>query len=219
MIFVDKLFGTIPAQFIWFVALTGLMQWVYRYHKFGNHIHFVGDNKDSAQMMGINVDRVKIIAFVQLGFFSALAGIFTMYEMLYFWPTQGSGLMLTTLAAVFVGGTSVFGGRGTVYGTFIGVLIIGSLESGIVALGLSGFYVQFINGLMITIAVTIYALIQKEKHKMKKALWLDSINKEKILNYKRLKGGVSSEVYKVTTNTKTYCVKRSLKKLMVKKNG
>ena len=51
------------------------------------------------------------------------------------------------------------------YGTFIGVLIIGSLESGIVALGLSGFYVQFINGLMITIAVTIYALIQKEKIK------------------------------------------------------
>ena len=120
--------------------------------------------KRQAQMMGIDVDRVKIIAFVQLGFFSALAGIFTMYEMLYFWPTQGSGLMLTTLAAVFVGGTSVFGGKGTVYGTFIGVLIIGSLESGIVALGLSGFYVQFINGLMITIAVTIYALIQKRKN-------------------------------------------------------
>jgi simple sugar transport system permease protein len=45
-----------------------------------------------------------------------------MYEMLYFWPTQGSGLMLTTLAAVFVGGTSVFGGKGTIFGTFIGVL-------------------------------------------------------------------------------------------------
>ena len=58
----------------------------------------------------------------------------------------------------------MFGGKGTVYGTFIGVLIIGSLESGIVALGLSGFYVQFINGLMITIAVTIYALIQKRKN-------------------------------------------------------
>ena len=78
MIFVEKLFGKIPMQFIWFIVLTGLMQWVYRYHKFGNHIHFVGDNKASAQMMGINVDNVKIIAFVQLGFFSALAGIFTM---------------------------------------------------------------------------------------------------------------------------------------------
>ena len=86
-----------------------------------------------------------------------------MYEMLYFWPTQGEGLMLTTLAAVFVGGTSVFGGRGTIFGTFIGVLIIGSLESGIVALGLAGLYVKFINGLMITVAVTVYALIQRRK--------------------------------------------------------
>ena len=161
-LFVEKIFGYIPAQFVWFVVLTILMQWIYRYHKFGSHLHFVGDNKASSIMMGINVDNVKIIAFVQLGFFSALAGIFTMYEMLYFWPTQGSGLMLTTLAAVFVGGTSVFGGKGTIVGTFIGVLIIGSLESGIVALGLSGFYIQFIYGLMITSAVTIYAIIQRK---------------------------------------------------------
>ena len=162
-LFVEKIFGYIPAQFVWFVVLTILMQWIYRYHKFGSHLHFVGDNKASSIMMGINVDNVKIIAFVQLGFFSALAGIFTMYEMLYFWPTQGSGLMLTTLAAVFVGGTSVFGGKGTIVGTFIGVLIIGSLESGIVALGLSGFYIQFIYGLKITSAVTIYAIIQRKK--------------------------------------------------------
>jgi len=162
-LFVSKVFGYIPAQFIWFLVLTIMMQWIYRYHKFGNHIHFVGDDKASAQMMGINVDNIKIIAFVQLGFFSAFAGMLTMYEMLYFWPTQGSGLMLTTLAAVFVGGTSVFGGKGTIIGSFIGVLIIGSLESGIVALGLSGFYIQFIYGLMITLSVTIYALIQRKK--------------------------------------------------------
>ena len=64
-------------------------------------------------------------------------------------------------------GTSCYcgacGGKGTIFGTFIGVLIIGSLESGIVALGLSGCYVQFINGLMITSAVTIYAIIQRKK--------------------------------------------------------
>ena len=100
-----------------------------------------------------------------MGFFSAVAGIFTMYEMLYFWPTQGSGLMLTTLTAVYVGGTSLFGGKGTIFGTFIGVLIIGSLESGIIVLGLSGFYIQFINVLMITSVVTIYALIQKKRLK------------------------------------------------------
>ena len=47
IILYEKLFGKIPAQFIWFIVLTALMQWVYRYHKFGNHIHFVGDNKAS----------------------------------------------------------------------------------------------------------------------------------------------------------------------------
>ena len=59
-------------------------------------------------MMGINVDRAKIIAFVQLGFFSALAGIFTMYEMLYFWPTQGIRTNANYSSNSFVGGTSVF---------------------------------------------------------------------------------------------------------------
>ena len=115
-------------------------------------------------MMGINIDRVKIITFVQLGFFASFAGIFTMYEMLYFWPSQGSGLLMTTLAAVFVGGTSVFGGKGTIFGTFIGVLIIGSLEAGIIAVGLSGFWVQFIYGLMITLSVTVYAFLLRKKN-------------------------------------------------------
>jgi simple sugar transport system permease protein len=114
-------------------------------------------------MMGIDADRVRIIAFVQLGFFSAFAGIFAMYELLYFWPSQGSGLLLTTLAAVFVGGTSVFGGKGTIYGTVIGVLIIGSIESGVVAIGFSGFFVQFVYGLLITAAVTVYALLHKRR--------------------------------------------------------
>ena len=104
-------------------------------------------------MMGIDVDRVKIIAFMQMGFFAALAGIFLAAEVTYFWPTQGDGMLLTTLAAVFVGGTSVFGGTGTIFGTFIGVIIIGSLEAGIIAIGLTGFWVRFLNGLLITVSV------------------------------------------------------------------
>jgi simple sugar transport system permease protein len=162
-LFVGRLFEVIPAQFLWFIAFAIVLGLIYRYHRFGNHVHFVGDNPRSAQMMGINVDRVKIIAFVQLGAISAFAGLFALYELLYFWPSQGSGLLLTTLAAVFIGGTSVFGGKGTIFGTFIGVLIIGSIESGIVAMGLSGFWVQFFYGLFIAAAVTIYALISKRR--------------------------------------------------------
>ena len=71
--------------------------------------------------------------------------------------------MLTTLAAVFIGGTSVFGGMGTILGTFMGAIIIGSLEAGIIAIGLTGFWIQFIYGLIIIVSVSIYAILLKRK--------------------------------------------------------
>ena len=160
-LFVGRLFGEIPAQFVWMLGLAALFGLVYRRHAFGGHVLFVGDNQESARMMGINVDRVKILCFVQLGACAALAGVFLTNEVTYFWSTQGEGTLLMTLAAVFIGGTSVFGGKGTMFGTLIGVFIIGSLEAGIVAIGLTGFYVQFIYGLMIIVAVTFYALVMR----------------------------------------------------------
>jgi len=71
--------------------------------------------------------------------------------------------MLTTFATVFVGGTSMFGGEGTILGTFIGAFLIGSLEAGIVAAGLSGFWTQVIYGLLILIAVTIHTLLRRKE--------------------------------------------------------
>ncbi len=69
--------------------------------------------------------------------------------------------MLTTFATVFVGGTSMFGGEGSILGTFIGAFLIGSLEAGIIAAGLSGFWTQVIYGLLILIAVTIHTLLRR----------------------------------------------------------
>ncbi len=163
-LFVGRLFGEIPVQFVWFVGLAIGFAWVYRRHRYGSHLLYVGDNQESARMMGINVDRVKIIAFMQMGFFAAFAGIFLTSEVTYFWPTQGDGMLLTTLAAVFIGGTSVFGGTGTIFGTFIGVIIIGSLEAGIIAIGLTGFWVRFLHGLLITVSVSVYAFMLRRGH-------------------------------------------------------
>ncbi|WP_171212754.1 hypothetical protein [Ruegeria sp. HKCCA5426] len=92
---------------------------------------------------------------------SGLSAVFLQSEVTYFWPT-GDGFLLPALAAVFIGGTSVFGGRGSMYGTFVGILIIGSLEAGIVAMRVQGFYTQLIYGLTNTIAVSIYALVKKK---------------------------------------------------------
>jgi len=153
----------IPAQFLWFLAFSVLLGVIYKRHRFGSHVLFVGDNREAARMMGINVERVTILCYVQIGVVAAFSVVLLLNQMMYFWSSTGDGYLLTTLAAVFIGGTSVFGGKGTMIGTFVGVLIIASLEPGIIALGLTGFWTQFIYGLLITISVTIYALMQRRR--------------------------------------------------------
>ena len=157
--FTGELFGVIPAQFIWFVVGSIVLGLIYKRHTFGSHVLFIGDNAASARMMGIRVDFVKTMCFVIMGVSAALSVVFILNQLTFFWATTGSGYLLTTLAAVFIGGTSVFGGRGTMIGTFVGVLIIASLEPGIIAVGLTGFWTQFIYGLLITISVSVYAVM------------------------------------------------------------
>jgi simple sugar transport system permease protein len=160
---VGRIGGVIPAQAVW-MLLLGVGFWLLlNRHRFGSHVLFVGDNMESSKMMGISVERVKTIVFMQMGFFAAFAGILSTLEVTYFWPSQGQGYLLTTLAAVFIGGTSVFGGMGTIFGTFVGAIIIGSLEAGIIAIGLTGFWIQLIYGLIIMVSVSIYALLLKRR--------------------------------------------------------
>ena len=160
---VGKIGGVVPAQALWAVGLAFLFWLILNRHKFGTHIFFTGDNIESARMMGIPVNRVRILVFAQLGFFAAFAGILANFEFLYWWTTAGSGYLLKTIAAVFLGGTSAFGGTGTIFGTFIGCIIIGSLESGIVGVGLSGFWTQVIYGLIIVISVSIHSILRRER--------------------------------------------------------
>ena len=162
--FVGRLGGLVPAQAIWMVVLAVGFWFVLRRHRFGSHVLIVGDNVESARMMGIRVERVKMIVFMQMGLFASLAGIMASLEVTYLWPSLGEGYLLRTLASVFVGGTSVFGGVGTIFGTFIGSIIIGSLEGGIVAIGLTGFWTQLIYGLIIVVSLSIYSLfLRKER--------------------------------------------------------
>ncbi len=160
---VGRIGDEVPAQAVWFLVL-GIGFWLLlKRHKFGSHVLFVGDNKDSARMMGINNDMIKTVVFVLMGVITAFVSILSNLEVTYFYPNQGQGYLLTTLAAVFIGGTSVFGGMGSMFGTFIGALIIGSLEAGIIALGMSGFWIQLIYGAIIMVSVTIYAVMQPKK--------------------------------------------------------
>ena len=162
-IFVGRLGGLVPAQAIWMLCLGFGFWLLLKRHRFGSHVLIIGDNTESARMMGIRVDRVKFIVFMQMGFFASLAGILASLEVTYLWPSMGEGYLLRTLAAVFVGGTSVFGGVGTIFGTFLGAIIIGSLEGGIVAIGLTGFWTQLIYGLIIVVSLSIWSYFRHKE--------------------------------------------------------
>ena len=111
--------------------------------------------------MGVDVDRTKILSFAIAGAAAAFAGFVVSEEVLYFWPTLGDGYLLNTLASVFLGGTSPYGGTGTVFGTFVASYVIGAINAGIVAAGLTGFWTSVIYGLIIVISVSLQALLNK----------------------------------------------------------
>lgn len=159
-IIVGRPFG-IPAQMIWTVVIA-VAVWIFLNRtRPGAHVYLVGDNVDSARLMGVNVDQRKIMVFTIMGVAAAFAGIVASLEVTYYWPTLGDGYLLRTLSSVFLGGTSVFGGTGTVFGTFVASFIIGAIEAGIVAVGLTGFWTQFIYGLIIVISVAIQMVLNR----------------------------------------------------------
>ena len=111
--------------------------------------------------MGINVARVRIATYVFMGLGAALAGVFSTMVNFTWWPTTGDGYLLPAIASVFVGGTPTWGGTGTIVGGAIGALIVSFIQSGVVAAGLSGFYVQFFNGLIIILSLLGHRWNQK----------------------------------------------------------
>ncbi|NMB54333.1 MAG: ABC transporter permease [Leptolinea sp.] len=158
-IFTGRLFNIIPAQALWSFGLAILLWFILNRHVFGEAIMFIGDNPNVAQVMGINVEAAKIKLFTLMGVISAFAGLLLTIEINVFFPTQGSGFMLGVMAAVFIGGTLISGGQGSVFGTLFGAYIIGSLQAGVVATGVTSYWVQSVMGLIMVLAVVINVLI------------------------------------------------------------
>ncbi len=151
----------IPTQALWALGLTIVLWIILNRHRFGEAVLFVGDNPDVARVMGVNVERTRIQVFTLMGVMSAIAGIILTMEMQVFYPTQGQGMLLPVMAAVFIGGTSMAGGVGVVMGTFFGSYVIGSLEAGVVASGIGGFWTQLVQGLVMGASVIINTVLDK----------------------------------------------------------
>jgi simple sugar transport system permease protein len=149
----------VPMQAIWSLALAVFLWFILNRHKFGEEITFIGDNANVARVMGIDVVATRIKLFTVMGVIAAFAGLLLTLEINVFFPTQGSGFLLPAMAAVFIGGTSIAGGLGIITGSFFGAYIIGSLEAGVVATTISGYWVQLIEGLVMGASVVLNIVI------------------------------------------------------------
>jgi simple sugar transport system permease protein len=151
----------VPMEF-WWLVLAAIATWLLlNRHRLGQNAYTIGDNRQAAALMGVPSRRTRITLFMIVGLAAAFAGLMNSLAVVNFYPSMGPGYLLPTLAAVFVGGTSVFGGRGTIYGTFIGAFMIGGITAGIVAIGLTDYYVNLIYGAIILISVSIHAVLQR----------------------------------------------------------
>jgi simple sugar transport system permease protein len=158
-LFVGDLWG-VPVQALWALAAAVALWFVLNRHRFGEHLLFIGDNRDVARVVGIQVEREKIKLFTLMGVLGGLAACLLTLANKNFFNTQGQGYLLTALAAVFIGGTSIFGGQGTIVGTVFGALIIVMIEAGLVATGIQGFWVRAVVGVVFLAAVVFHLVVE-----------------------------------------------------------
>lgn len=146
-------FYHIPIPAITFVVMFLVFMFVLEKTTFGRRVYATGSNEQSAKLAGINVNRTKLITYAISGCMSALSGLILLSRLSSAQPTLGTGYELDAIAAVALGGTSMNGGRGRVWGTFVGILIIAVLNNGLNILGVSSYYQDVVKGIVILIAV------------------------------------------------------------------
>ena len=152
----------IPIPVIIMIVIAVIAHIITRYTPFGLHVYSTGGNEETTRLAGISPDRIKIAVYMISGFLAALGGILLTARLWSAQPNAAAGWELDAIAAPVLGGTSLFGGVGSIGGTVIGAFIIGVLSNGLNLMGVPSYYQQVIKGLVLILAVTV-DLINKRR--------------------------------------------------------
>lgn len=145
----------IPVPILLFVLVIIVSAVILNYTRIGRYIYAVGGNENAARASGIRVSGVKLFAYIMCSGLAGLAGIILASRITTGQPNAGIAYELDAIAAVVIGGTSLLGGRGSIAGTVIGVLIIGVINNGLDLLNVTSYYQQIIKGVIIVGAVLL----------------------------------------------------------------
>jgi simple sugar transport system permease protein/D-xylose transport system permease protein len=149
---------------VFFVALVLLMNYAFTRTKWGKSMRAVGGNAEAARRSGINVNRIYLSAFMLCSLLACIGGILAAGRLASANLSSGTGdVNLNAIAAAVIGGTSLFGGRGTAFSALLGILVIEAIASGLTLLNLDSSYRFVITGLVLAIAVAIDSLARKSR--------------------------------------------------------
>ncbi|WP_248323295.1 sugar ABC transporter permease [Caballeronia sp. Sq4a] len=148
-------YGGIPVPVLVLLALLGVFTYIATQTVFGRRIYAVGSNLEATRLSGINTDRVKLAIFALMGLMCAFGGLVNTARLAAGSPSAGSMGELDAIAACFIGGTSMRGGSGTVYGAIIGALVMASLDNGMSMLDVDSYWQMIVKGAILVLAVWI----------------------------------------------------------------
>ena len=183
--------GPIPVPVLIAAGLFVILFYLLNKTAMGRHLLAIGSNREAARLSGVRVDRTKIWVYIVAGVTFSISGIMLASRLSSVPPDLGTGYELSVIAAVVIGGTSLFGGRGSIVGTVIGALMVAVIANGLILLDVNPFYQYVINGILIVFAVA-HEQVRRKRLKSYLRTWsfIDQNNPKESDMKKRLVIGV-----------------------------
>ncbi|KAA9001285.1 ABC transporter permease [Affinibrenneria salicis] len=151
----------LPVPFVIMLLVLAVATFITLKTPFGRYMYAIGNNGAAARMLGIRVDRVRILVFTCAGFLAALAGILMVARLGTAQPSIGESWVLAPIAAAVIGGVATTGGVGTPFGAILGASIIGIIENIIVLFGVSPYWQGIVSGVMVVVAISFDAISRR----------------------------------------------------------
>ncbi len=167
LIFAYKLsqYKGIPSALLWVLIVVLVYGYITSNTTTGRYFYAVGGNEKATKLSGINTDKVYFIAYLNMGFLAALAGMLTIARMTSAQPTYGQNYEMDAIGSCFIGGASAYGGVGTVPGVIVGAILMGVINLGMSIMGVDANYQRVVKGLVLLAAVIFDVVSKKEAQK------------------------------------------------------
>lgn len=149
----------VPVVIALLFALFGA--WLFNHTRFGLHVRAIGGNREAARLAGVRVNLIEVLVYTMMGLTTALGGLIMIARIDSTQATIGTAMEIHVISAVIIGGTSLFGGRGTIYGTVLGAILLSMMTNALVIAGVDYFWQLVVMGVIVLLAVAISNLRER----------------------------------------------------------